>query len=190
MALAEPIIAARITYEQFEAFLAQQAQADRRFELIDGEIQEKNVTTQEHGMTAVELIYFLRRFLEENPIGRLMTEVLYRDPADPDNARQPDISFTANVDEPVVKKGAVARMPDLAVEIKSPHDTYRGLREKGYYYLAHGTKLVWLVYPEKRQIEVLRADGDFDLLRADDMLSGEDVLPGVALAVAAVFGTV
>jgi Uma2 family endonuclease len=94
MVLAEPQTSVRLTYDQFEAFLTQPEHADRRFELINGEIIEKNLATEEHGTTAVEMIYALRRFLETHPIGRLMTEVLHLHPADPNNARQPDISFT------------------------------------------------------------------------------------------------
>lgn len=186
MALAEPQTKTRVSYDQFERFLAERENADRHFELIDGEIVEKNMATEEHGMTAVELIYALRRFLETHPIGRLVTEVLYRHPDDPNNARQPDISFTLNTSEPVVTRGAVPRMPDLAVEIKSPTDTYKDMREKAYYYLAHGSKRVWLVYPEKRQIEVIVND-DFQLLGESDTLDGGDLLPGFALPVSAIF---
>lgn len=189
MVLAEPQTSVRLTYDQFEAFLTQPEHAGRHFELINGEIMEKNMATEEHGMTAVEMIYALRRFLETHPIGRLMTEVLHRHPADPNNARQPDISFTLNTSEPVVTKGAVPRMPDLAVEIKSPTDTYKDMREKAYYYLAHGSKRVWLVYPEKRQIEVIVND-DFQLLSESDTLDGGDLLPGFALLVSTIFPVV
>jgi Uma2 family endonuclease len=46
----------------------------------------------------------------------------------------PDVSFRAGND-PVVTEGAVMQMPDLAVEIQSPTDKPRELREKAHYYL-------------------------------------------------------
>jgi Uma2 family endonuclease len=191
MAVAEPQIAPSesrrlITYDEFEAFLALPENARRHFELIDGIIVEKPSHTEEHGVTGGNLHGHLWMFNREQRLGYVVFEVLYRDPADPENARQPDLSFTLNRDEPVVKKGAVARMPDLAIEVKSPNDTYKELRERAHYYLEHGTQIVWLVYPAKRQIEVLTAD-DFELLSEGDVLNGGDLLPGFSLAVADVF---
>ncbi len=87
----------------------------------------------------------------------------------------------------MVTKGAVPRFPDLAVEVKSPGDSYRQMREKAAYYLANGTKLVWLVYPEKRLVEVYRADGDIQILTGDDTLDGGDVLPGFSMTVSDIF---
>ena len=78
-------------------------------------------------------------------------------------------------------------MPDLAVEIKSPSDSGRQMREKAEYYLANGARLVWLVYPQKRLIEAYSLDADVEILLEDDTLTGGDVLPGFASAVAEVF---
>ncbi len=61
------------------------------------------------------------------------------------------------------------------------------MRAKASYYLANGTRLVWLVLPEKRLVEVYRADGEVDILTENDTLSGDDVLPGFALPVQAIF---
>jgi Uma2 family endonuclease len=79
-------------------------------------------------------------------------------------------------------------MPDLAVEIKSPDDTYMFMRDKAEYYVQHGCHIVWLIYPEKRIVEVYQPGKDLDLLVAGDMLSGGEILPGFTLAVEAVFG--
>lgn len=61
------------------------------------------------------------------------------------------------------------------------------MREKATYYLANGAKLVWLVYPRKRVVEVYTGNGNIDILREDDTLSGEDVLPGFTMPVADFF---
>jgi Uma2 family endonuclease len=78
-------------------------------------------------------------------------------------------------------------MPDLAVEIKSPDDTVKELREKAAYYLANGARLVWLIYPAKHMVEVYTPDGDVEILVEGDLLTGGDVLPGFSLPVAEVF---
>lgn len=76
-------------------------------------------------------------------------------------------------------------MPDLAVEVKSPDDSLRALRDKARYYLANGCRLVWLVLPDKQIIEVYTADKQ--PLTEADTLTGGEVLPGFALPVRQVF---
>ena len=77
--------------------------------------------------------------------------------------------------------------PDLAVEVASPNDLGRELRVKVEEYLRAGVRLVWLVDPETRSIEVVRADGGVARLYEQDELSGEDVLPDFRCRVAELF---
>ena len=78
-------------------------------------------------------------------------------------------------------------MPDLAIEIKSPDDTIQEMRDTAAYYLANGSRLVWLVYPNYRLIEVYRLGADIQILGEEDTLTGGDVLPGFELPVREVF---
>ena len=87
-----------------------------------------------------------------------------------------------------MRRGAVPGMPHLAIEIKSPDDTYLSMRDKADYYVQHGCPIVWLVYPEKRIVEVYQSGNDIDLLVAGDTLSAGEVLPGFSLAVEVLFG--
>lgn len=174
------------TIAEFERFLKEPKNEDRLFELVNGEIIEK-MPTQEHGMIALNIGAEIRAYLKTNPIGRVGVEVRHRNPDDEHNDRLPDISFIADTTSPVVKEGAVQRLPDLAVEIKSPDDTYRKMRDTAAYYLANGVKLVWLIYSEKRLIEVYHADGEIEILNEDDVLDGGDVLPGFRLSLNTVF---
>lgn len=115
---------------------------NRAYELINGEIVEK-VPTEEHSLIAGNIFAGLRAFAKEHNLGRVAFEVRRQIPGDHHNARLPDVEFTSK-DRllPVVREGAVPQMPDLAVEIKSPTDTYIGLREKAIYYLKNRSKLV------------------------------------------------
>lgn len=74
-------------------------------------------------------------------------------------------------------------MPDLAIEVQSPDDSIKAMREKAIYYLANGAQLVWLIYPRKRFIEVYYANGEIDIFREGETLSGEALLPGFTLPV-------
>jgi Uma2 family endonuclease len=127
----------------------------------------------------------LWNFVTPRKLGRVVMEVRHLAPDDERNARIPDISFSS-AKRPIVEKGSVPQMPDLAVEVKSPDDTIRGMREKARYYLAHGTRLVWLVIPEKWLIEVYAPD-DEQVLDENDTLTGREVLPDFTLPVRDVF---
>jgi Uma2 family endonuclease len=174
------------TVEEFEAFAAQPENRERLLELINGEIIEK-VPTQEHGFIIFIIAGELYIYFKQHPIGLPGVEVRHRVPGDKHNAMIPDLSVIVDTDVPLVKEGVVLRMPDFAVEIKSPDDTYGELRAKAAYYLANGTRLVWLVYPDKKLVEVYRVGADSDLFGMDNVLDGDDVLPGFTLAVKDVF---
>jgi Uma2 family endonuclease len=45
-------------------------------------------------------------------------------------------------------------------------------------WLAAGTKIVWVVDPERREVRVYRQDGSLSVLGNSGSLDGEDVLPG------------
>lgn len=173
------------TVDEFEAFLALPENQERLFELINGEIVEK-VPTEEHGIIVLRIGSKLLIFVDLHKLGRVAVEVRHRIPTDDHNARLPDISFRRDTSTPVVKQGSVPVMPDLAVEVKSPDDGYRELREKADYYLANGSRMVWLVYPEKQLVEVHTLD-EVDILTVNDTIDGGDVLPGFVLPVRDIF---
>jgi len=173
------------TVDEFEQFIARPENSDRYFELINGEIVEK-VPTELHGYISVNVTTELRIWIKKTGKGRVVVEVRHQNPGDRYNARQPDISYYADASRPIVEKGAVYQMPDLAIEIKSPDDSYKKLREKADYYLEHGTKVVWLIYPEKRWVEVLTL-ADFHIARAGEILDGGDLLPGFSMKVDDIF---
>lgn len=173
--------------EEYEQFVERPENVDRHFELVNGEIIEK-VPTEEHGLIQVNIASEIRFHSKKHDLGRVTVEPRHQTPEDRYNARLPDVAFTSKARAlPLVTQGAVPQMPDLAIEIKSPNDSLRKMRDKAAYYLANGVRLVWLVITEKRLIEIYRADGDVDLLTETDTLDGEDVLPGFTLPVREVF---
>lgn len=175
------------TVTEFEDLIDHPENRDRRFELIDGEIVEK-VPTELHSLIAGNIYTFLRLFILPRNLGRIVFEVRFRLKGDNHNSRLPDVSFTrAERVQPVVEKGAVTQIPDLCVEIQSPSDSPKSLRDRAAYYLANGAQMVWLVYPKKRMIEALYPDGEFDIFNAEDTLTGGDLLPGFAVEVKAIF---
>jgi Uma2 family endonuclease len=175
----------QITLEAYEAFLARPENAERRFELIDGEIVEK-MTTEEHSVIAGNIVTFLNLWLWEHPLGIAGVEGRHRASETPEYDLLPDVSFRLHRDMPIVRSGAVPFMPDLAVEVKSPDDRLARMRRKADYYLEQGTQIVWLVLPEQRVVHVYTQDATL-VLGESDTLSGDPVLPGFTLPVRDIF---
>lgn len=173
------------TVEEFEQIADSPENAERLLELVNGEIVEKPMPTEEHSNAAGNIFAAAWNWNAQHKLGRVHMEVRYRRPEDEHNARIPDIAFSS-AKRPLVKRGSVPEMPDLAVEVLSPNQSLKELREKARYFLANGTKLVWLVIPEKRLIEVYTPDKE-EVLTEADTLDGDDVLPGFSMPVRAVF---
>lgn len=171
------------TRSEYEVLLAQHPQ--RRFELINGEIVEK-VPTELHGLIVHLIGGFLFIYLRANPIGYAMVEARHGLPDDNANDRIPDLSFRVKDKGAIVTQGAAPYMPDLAVEVQSPNQNDRAMADKAAYYLAHGSRMVWLIYPDRRLVEVLTPESRH-LLTDAGHIDGGDVLPGLRIPVVEIF---
>jgi len=176
------------TMEDFEAFIVQPENDDRRFEFINGKVIEK-MPTQLHGWIVLFLGRFLLNYLDLNPIGSFFAEARYRLRDDDQHSYIPDISFVRQERGPILEEGPAPYMPDLAIEVQSPDDYPKEMREKAEYYLANGSRMVWLFFTAKRsrRIEVHRPNQPVQTLNMDDILDGGDVLPGFKVVVKALF---
>ena len=107
----------------------------------------------------------------------------------PDTVRAPDVAFVRQ--ERVVAAGRVARYwsgpPDLAAEVLSPNDRPAEVEEKVASWLAHGLRLVLVVDPRRRTVRVYCPGTPPRTLAEEDVLSGEDVIPGWTLPVGTLF---
>ena len=75
--------------------------------------------------------------------------------------------------------------PDFVVELRSPSDSLKLIREKMQEYLDNGAQLGWLINPEMNQVEVYRPNRAVEVLRSPKTLAGEEILPGFVLDVEA-----
>ena len=86
---------------------------------------------------------------------------------------QPDISVICDI-EKLDKKGCIGA-PDWIIEILSPGNTRKEMREKFSLYEENGVREYWIVYPEYFQIQV------FDLINEKFVSRGtyvtEDLIP-------------
>jgi Uma2 family endonuclease len=77
-------------------------------------------------------------------------------------------------------RGFVDLAPDLVVEVLSPDDRPGETLAKVGDWLQAGTRLVWVIDPERRTARIYRADGSVTSVTETEELSGEEVLPGFA----------
>ena len=157
-----------------------------RHELIDGVLHTMTPPGERHGEVGLALGVLLVNHVREHRLGRVYGEVGFRLRRDPDTVRAPDASFVARarLQGPVGGPKYFEGAPDLAVEVLSPSDSVRETEEKFGQYFAAGCRLGWLVDPPREAVTVYRAPGvAVRTLGLDDLLDGEDVVPGFACRV-------
>jgi Uma2 family endonuclease len=157
-------------------------------ELVDGVLVEKPVGTRESAIACL-IVFYLRQFL----VGKSLGTVLGADGMlrlFPNLVRIPDVSFLTWESFPGrrLPSDAIAlAAPDLAVEVLSPSNTTGEMEQKRREYFAAGTRLVWIVDPATRTIDVYDSLEHHRRLDRSSTLDGGTVLPGFSLAVSSVF---
>lgn len=174
-----------LTVEEFDRL---QEPAELRYELDEGELIEMTKPKYNpHNRIVRAIDRALLAYLDRNPVGEVLTadNLFVLGPA---TKRIPDLSFLTTERVNQIGDGDIQGAPDLAIEVLSPSDTAAAMRRKVKQYFAAGAKLVWLVYPDSREVEVwesaagpARVVGEHDVLRADG------ILPGFELPLKSVF---
>ena len=162
----------------------------RRLELVKGKVYEMAPAGGRHGYTAMNTGVIMGSHVRANQLGRVFAAetgfILRRNP---DTVRAPDVAFVAqsrlSVDE--IPDSFIELVPDLVVEVVSPGDTRREVREKVEEWLTAGVRLVWVLYPATRSAIIYRSLNDVTHLTEDDILDGEDVVPGFTCPLAELF---
>jgi Uma2 family endonuclease len=109
--------------------------------------------------------------------------------------RRPDVAFVtfqrwpANRSQPV-DDNAWDVVPDLAVEVVSPHDLAEDLLDKILEYFQAGVRLVWVISPKHRMIHVYETPKSIRIAADGDVLDGGSVVPGFSLALSLLFDPV
>lgn len=158
------------------------------FELVKGEIVYMDHTGDEHGIQEAEIAWHLMNFNREHKIGWVLTgEVGVYTTYKPDTVRGVDVIFVSRARLPVPSGKALKVAPELIVEIISPTDRWRDVREKIEEYFTIGVERVWVVEPENKTVLVFRTPTDLSKLTEDDILRGEGILEGFHLPVRELF---
>jgi Uma2 family endonuclease len=104
--------------------------------------------------------------------------------------RAKDVAFVSverwPIDRPFPRVGDWQVIPDLAVEVVSPHAVSADVMAKMEEYFRVGVRQVWLVYPDQRQIYVYDGMEAVRVVGVDKMLE-TSLLPGYSAPVARLF---
>ncbi|MBW4578631.1 MAG: Uma2 family endonuclease [Tildeniella nuda ZEHNDER 1965/U140] len=155
-----------------------QAQApDYRMELVNGSITVMSPSGYESDEVAFEVGRQISNWVRPRKLGRVTGSSAGFTLPNSDT-RAPDVSFVQAQRLRTSPRSFAELAPDLMVEVKSPTDSLKGLREKIDSFLAQGTRVGILIHPEQRWVEIRRTEQEPMTLRDGDALTVPDILPG------------
>jgi Uma2 family endonuclease len=161
------------------------------------ESEQEEMSNPEHSVIAANLIGELRPFLKGKQIGRVFdcsNEYRYlpkiiKGAKEQQPYRKPDVSFVSQERLPAKLRPYYEIAPDFAVEIASPTDRDFDIDTKVKEYQKYGVRLIWIIHPVSRSVDVYRLADGVKLQRyiENDELSGEDVIPGFKININDIF---
>jgi len=153
-------------------------------ELYNGKVVYK-MASPEHGIIQGNVTTEINLHLKQNRTGYAMPETNFRLwPKRADQSRIPDVAFVKKERLPKDLKHFPAIAPDLAVEIISIEDGFLKVMNKVDAYLDQGTKIVWVVISDTREVLVCTATSKHSV---KDVLTAPELLPGFELPVSKIF---
>ena len=159
MANTQPVV--KFTYEDYCA-----TPADKRYELLDGELIMVPAPNTKHQDVQFRLALQLGNWIIKHKLGRAFNPP-YDVVLSEHDTVQPDFVFVSGEQEHLLSGGQnVQGAPDLVVEILSPSTAKQDRGEKHELYGRHGVTEYWLVDPIAETISIHRQRGG--LLAATD----------------------
>ncbi len=156
---------------------------DFRCELVRGEVVPLPPSPGgEHGYLIESIGARASIHVYDNDLGYCFAaETGFKIHVDPDTVRGPDWSFIKKdrLTGRITKKH-VPLVPDIVLEVKSPDDSRREFAERADMWITAGVRVVWALDPDRKTLRVHR-EHTVEILRPDDTLTCDDLLPGFEL---------
>jgi Uma2 family endonuclease len=164
--------------------------SDLRVELVRGElIPMPPPPGGEHGSKIERLASRVSSFVFDNSLGECFAaETGFKIDVNPDTVRGPDWSFVRKERiEGRLNDKHVPVVPDVVLEVRSPHDSRRAFADRIAMWINAGVEIVWALYPSDKRLVVHRKH-EVRPLGPEDTLTGEEVIPGFELDLRSLFG--
>jgi Uma2 family endonuclease len=160
-----------------------------RAELVNGKIYQMAPTAYTHAMVESRVSKLLSLHVDDKQLGYVMVgEGGMYTHREPDTVRAADVSFISHERlAQVTSPSYLDVIPELIVEVLSPHDRWRDVTEKLEEYFTAGALQVWLVEPERRLVYLYTSSTQTSILGVAETISDIPFLPGLAIPVADIF---
>lgn len=159
------------------------------FEVIGDYIVRKTVGARETRLANV-LHNALSPVVEAAGLGRSFVGLGYTLPGG-GRRPKPDVSFLSEARWPAGREfppgDFVPVVPELAVEVISPHELADAMLGKVEQYFRAGVSAVWLVLPRVGRVYCYSSPADIRVFSRGDDLTGDPVVPGFRLPLADLF---
>lgn len=159
-------------------------------ELAKGRVECLPIVGARHGQICAQVAILLGQFLHGRELGHLIINnsgvITERDP---DTVRGPDIAYYSfeRLPKGPVPASCGPEIPELVVEVRSPHDAWPKLLAKVAEYLDAGTTVVIVLDDDRKMAHVYAADGMTRLLSAGEELTLPEVFPDFRASVSRSF---
>lgn len=161
------------------------AETESLYEVVNGQHVELLPMGALECWIAGRLLVVLEPFCDAHDLGMAFVETLFLLTGNGDLQRRPDVAFVSYdrwpKDRPIPSAAPWAVVPDLAVEVVSPSNTFVEISAKIREYFQAGCRSVWVIVPTERQVQVYRAPTEIHCFGRDQVLRDEAVLPGFEL---------
>ena len=157
-------------------------------ELVQGMVVREPGPAWSHRLLQFKLGRYLHAWIEKAGQGEVGLEGDCILSENPDTVRVPDVAVLLQRrffdNEP---GGWIRGAPDIAIEVLSPSNTSRQMRERIDDYFGAGALRVWIVDPTAHTVVIHRPDGTLTLFEDGDCLEDPEVLPDFVLDIAELF---
>lgn len=161
------------------------------YEIVDGQRVDLPPMSAYATWLASRLHGRLSLYTEEHALGTSVAEMLFILDVQRDLRRRPDVAFVSAtrwpLDRALPETGDWAVVPDLVVEVISPHDVFKDVLGKLREYFQYGVQMAWVVAPEEQQVYVYESPTRVHILTVADDLTGGPLLPDFRLPLARLF---
>ncbi len=146
----------------------------------------EQMPTYRHGDIIAAIIAAMRPYALSHRLGRVFApQTTYHIAGLPD--REPDVTFVRQDRLPADPNVDPDIPPDLAGEVVSRSDTFGAVSINVRQYLDAGVRMVWMINPDLRTVDVYQPSVPRLALNEGDLLAADPVIPGFSMPVAALF---
>jgi Uma2 family endonuclease len=167
-----------------------------QYELVEGRVVRMPPPGPDHGHISWLIVQPLGTYVEVHGLGEIYVGETGWDLTRRGERRNTVLASDVAVVRserlplPPPRRGKTYRpiAPDLVVEIASPTQYRPELSDKAQRWLDRGVRLVWVIWPEWREVDEWTPGATEPLtLQDDDTLHGGDIVPGFSLALSQIW---